>query len=111
MTILHRTLRRGAMILSFDHRHGGRMTLRRLTSATTSIVALALAASLAACEKPKPETPAKAQPEQVTAAACPPASATAPEVGIAALTAKAQSEGSIRVIVRLASTVQPAIAT
>jgi len=84
------------------------MLHRRLTAATSTLVVLF---ALAACEEKKPVPPAEPPSTQETPlAACPPAQPrqAEPQVSsLAALTARAQEAGAVRVIVRLAVNVTP----
>jgi subtilisin family serine protease len=83
------------------------MLHRRLTAATSTLIAFC---ALAACEEKKPVPPAEPSPQEAALAACPPVQAQVVEpqvTSLAALTAKAQETGAVRVIVRLAANVSP----
>jgi subtilisin family serine protease len=83
------------------------MLHRRLTAATSTLIVLF---ALVGCEEKKPVPPPEPSVEQVPLAACPPAQLQQAEpqvASLAALTAKAQETGAVRVIVRLAANVTP----
>jgi subtilisin family serine protease len=83
------------------------MLHRRSTAATSTLIALL---ALAACEQKKPVPPPEPSAQQTPLAACPPAQPqqVEPQVAsLAALTAKAQEAGAVRVIVRIAANVTP----
>lgn len=78
--------------------------LNRRLIAATSLIALS---ALAACEQKKPVPPPEPSTQEAPLAACPPGQSQQAEPQLAALTAKAQQAGAVRVIVRLADNVTP----